>query len=250
VFHFQQFTIQQSRTAMKVGTDAVCLGAWAAVDDLLNATNILDIGTGTGVLSLMLAQKISFLNHSFQIDAVEMDEGASLDAIENVRNSVWNDKISVFKTKIQDFYTENDSKRYDLIISNPPFFEQSLGAATPSRHFARHTDALPIEYLIYMVSKWLSPHGKCCLVFPIAQGKHVLGLLGHHALSCSRLTTVFSKAERPPFRLLLEIRHTTYFLKNGGKTLQDQIVHRQADNSYTDEFKTLTQSFYLLDKIK
>ena len=159
-FKFKQFTIHQNDTAMKVGTDGVLLGAWTKIKT--DTQNILDIGTGTGLIALMLAQKTL---SSSQIDAVELDQLAYQQAKENFKLSNWSQKLQAINQSIQEF-TINTSKKYDLIISNPPFFRNSFASKNTQRQIARHTDSLSYDDLLYSVKKILLDDGIFQLSFP------------------------------------------------------------------------------------
>ena len=148
-FIFKQFKIQQDNTAMKVGTDGVLLGAWA---DSENATNILDIGTGTGLIALMLAQR----NLKANITAIEIDEQASLQASENFNNSPWEIRLSIKNLKLQDFVVE---EKFDLIVSNPPFFNNTFQANSSERNIARQTETLSFNELLKNTASLLSENG-------------------------------------------------------------------------------------------
>ena len=149
-FAFKQFTIKQDRCAMKVGTDAVLLGCWVIPN---GSKTILDIGTGTGVIALMLAQKTDAF-----IDAIDIDENAVKQAQENISDSKFSQRIKVTLNSFQD-YSKDTDKRFDLIVSNPPYFEQSLKSTDEQRSQARHAYVLPFEELLDGVVKILNPKG-------------------------------------------------------------------------------------------
>ena len=138
-FEFKQFTIKQDKCAMKVGTDAVLLGSWATAN---GSHLILDVGTGTGIIAMMLAQKT--IAH---IDAIDIDELACIQAAQNVSESKFFGRVEVMHTSLQQ-YVKNAQKKYDLIITNPPYFEQSLKSSDEQRSCARHADVLPFDELI------------------------------------------------------------------------------------------------------
>src|SRR5688572_25791334 len=150
-FRFKQFTVSHARSTMKVGTDAVLLGAWVSVDQ---AQSILDIGTGNGTIALMLAQRSSEVA---SIEAVEIEATDALQAEENFKNSPWHAKIELHHTSIQNFFPQ---KKYDLIVSNPPYFNNSHRPPNERRHQARHTITLPYHELIDATVRLLNNGGK------------------------------------------------------------------------------------------
>ena len=156
-FAFKQFIVKQDRCAMKVGTDAVLLGAWVLPN---GSKHILDIGTGTGVIALMLAQKTQA-----HIDAIDIDEEAFLQAKQNALDSKFARQITVTQTSLQH-YSNATAQKYNLIVTNPPYFEQSLKSSDEQRSHARHADVLPFEELLDGVLKLLDEKGKFCLILP------------------------------------------------------------------------------------
>ena len=194
-FKFKQFTIQQANAAMKVGTDGILLGAWV---DVSNCTRILDVGTGTGLIALMMAQR-----SKAQVSAIEIEKNAASEAMRNVVESPWSEKLTVEHISFQN-YARKCSQSYDLIVSNPPFFNQSLKAGNNERTLARHTDALPFDELVEDSFKLLSKTGRFALVLPVKEAE----LLKHFALDMGmfliRETIVKPKPGRDANRILLE----------------------------------------------
>jgi tRNA1Val (adenine37-N6)-methyltransferase len=160
-FQFKQFFIQQENCAMKVTTDACLFGAYCAERLKQNAKNILDIGTGTGLLSLMLAQK----NSTSLIDAVEIEEQAALQAKQNFQQSPWIERLKIHNTSIQQF-SHTTKNQFDFIITNPPFFNNDLKSDQQNRNLALHSTALNFEELIHCIKKLLSPTGKFAVLLP------------------------------------------------------------------------------------
>ena len=195
-FRFKQFEVFQDKCAMKIGTDGVLLGAWAKI---AQASNILDIGTGTGVLALMSAQR----NPRATIHAVEIEAGAAQQAQENFNNSPWRDQLHLFHSSIQAFQPK---ECYDVIISNPPYFEinKSTAIATKDRALARTTHALPFEALITAVQRLLSPLGHFSLILPLKEGEYFLDLAQNNGLYPKTITQVIPRTNKAPNRLLLE----------------------------------------------
>ncbi len=163
-FQFKQFTVHQDRCAMKVGTDGVLLGAWTSLDH--SPENILDIGSGTGIIALMLAQR----SEAFQIDALEIEENAYEQAVENFEASDWGDRLFCYHAGFDEFVEEmQDEEKYDLIISNPPFFSEDYKSGNDHRDQARFADALPLPELIEGASLLLSENGHFDLIIPFSE---------------------------------------------------------------------------------
>ena len=160
-FRFREFTVHQEKCAMKVGTDAVLLGSWINPG---NAINILDIGTGTGVIALMLAQQSTAV-----VDAIDIDEGAYQQARENFRISPWFMRMAVERISLQDF-VKTYPNRYDIIVSNPPYFHNASKPSTESRLNARHATALSFEDLSMGVKQLLKPGGRFYVILPKQEG--------------------------------------------------------------------------------
>jgi len=215
---------------MKVGTDAVLFGAWADVE---HANRILDIGTGSGVISLMLAQRSQSQVH---IDAVEIEHQDAEQAKENVLNSPWPDRISIHQVPIQQFESE---VKYDLIVSNPPYFNNSFQPPDQNRLRTRHTVALDFNALIKSVIRLLKKDGTFNVVLPYTEGLDFITLAEHHQLFCSRLWSFRSRKEKPIERLLLEFRFHSFNKEEG------EIVHYEKGDTWTNAYQALTKDFYL-----
>lgn len=215
---------------MKVGTDSVLFGAWIKTR---NAQTILDIGTGTGVLALMLAQKSNAL-----IDAIDVDAEACEQARENFNASPWHDRLKVYHTSLQKFQ-DNAHAQYDLIVSNPPYFSSSHKASDAARNIARHMDAtLSMEDLINGVLKLLHDDGTFCVILPQKEGMlfYEKALLSN--LYCANLTRVKTKTDKPEKRLMME------FAKKMQVVNETEIVIQEADNFFTEDYIELTKDFY------
>jgi tRNA1Val (adenine37-N6)-methyltransferase len=230
-FRFKQFTIHQDRCAMKVGTDGVLLGAWA---DCVHAARILDIGTGTGLIALMLAQRSRAV-----IDAIEIDEAAARQATENVLQSPFADRISVSLISFQEFYQKNNLK-YDLIVSNPPYFNRSLKPPAENRTTARHTDTLPFEALINGVKNLLADSGHFALILPTAEGEEFIVLAEKADLFCVKKVSVYPREDGVVKRLLL-----LFSAKKSDCKLSDLVIETAGRHIYSEEYKNLTKDFYL-----
>ena len=229
-FHFKQFIIRQEKSAMKVGTDAVLLGSWANVDE---AKSVLDIGTGTGIIALMIAQK-----SAATIDAIDIDKNSYQQAIENVSESKWKDRITIKNISLQD-YLKQCTRQYDLIISNPPYFDDSFKPPEESRSQARHTENLSFDDLVTGVRTLLLPEGKFYVILPLTEGKSFIEKMKTEGLFCNELVRVKSKADRVEKRLMMQFS----FQKSPIK--ESDLIIRKDDQNYTDEYINLTKDYYL-----
>ena len=230
-FVFKQFKINQDKCAMKVGTDAVLLGSWV---DTSNTKTILDIGTGTGIIALMLAQK-----SSASIDAIDIDRNAFLQASENVEDCRWKDRISTHHISLQQF-TDESKYKYDLIVSNPPYFVDSSKALEESRTNARHTDHLSFCDLLKGVLSLLKPDGKFYVILPTKESQLFRDLAEEQDLFLTKLTRVITRTDKPEKRLLMKFE----FIK---KTVEEDSITIEKDDrhSYTSEYNELTKDYYL-----
>jgi tRNA1Val (adenine37-N6)-methyltransferase len=231
-FKFKQFTIQQDKCAMKIGTDAVLLGSWADVSH--NPENILDIGAGSGVISLMLAQRST----AEIIDAVEIESDAYEQCVSNFENSLWNDRLFCYHASLQEFVEEIDDC-YDLIISNPPFYTENYKTNNAQRDQARFQDALPLEHLLYAASKMLSKKGRFAVIIPFDKENRLIELAEEAALYPARLLRVKGNSSSNLKRSLIEFS----FQKN--KTQIEELVIETERHNYTEEYIKLTKDFYL-----
>jgi len=229
-FRFKYFTIHQDKCAMKVGTDSVLLGSWVMPDV---AQRILDIGTGTGILAIMMAQK-----STAEIDAIDIDEGAFLQARENALISPWFNRIYPYCESFQKFAAITTS-RYDLIVTNPPYFHEATKPSKEARIQARHSDQLSFNDLIDGVKKVLKPHGRFCIILPYKEGMEFIDIAHHKRLFCHRILRVKTKTDKPEKRVLME------FNFHFGIHQDDVIVIREEDMSYTAEYIHLTSDYYI-----
>lgn len=230
-FDFKKFSIVQKQSAMKVGTDGVVLGAWAEV---ANARHMLDIGTGTGLLALMIAQR----NAAAHIDAIEIDEPAASEAKFNISQSPWNDRIQVIQERIQ-IYAQTTRAQYDLIVSNPPFF--SAGSASPlhERHQARHDTQLPLKELLEAVDRLLTPSGRFSIVLPAQKGDECLTLAGQKQFFPMRQTAFYPKKNKPIERWLLE------FTRSSSTPIKNVLIQYNEHGEWSNDYISLTRDFYL-----
>ena len=228
IFHFKQFSINQDKSAMKVGTDSVLLGAWT---DIPYKGAILDVGAGTGILSLMLAQKCTL-----EINAVEIDSAASEQACENIRLSPWPAQIKVHNEDIRNFKPETG---YSLIISNPPFFADSLNSPDPARNNARHNNSLTPEILIDKAMEWLLPNGHICLILPETTGNRIVTYAISKSLYLARRCRVSPTPSKPCKRLLLD------FCIEKSVTRESVLYLEDISGKRSEEYIRLTQDYYL-----
>lgn len=228
-FRFKHFVVRQDRTAMKVGTDGVLLGAWAS---LVQAGSILDIGTGTGLLALMAAQR----NPSARIDAVEINEEAAAQARENVAASPWSDRITVFHQSVRQF---SPGKKYRHVICNPPFFIRSTPAPDKGRNTARHCRDMSHSDLIRSAVTLLEAEGRLSLILPPEEAASFRNEALANGLHPARLTGVRPNPEKPFKRILME------FSTSPANFLPDELTIEIARHCYTPEYTALTREFYL-----
>jgi len=230
-FKFKQFTINQDKTAMKVGTDGVLLGAWT---DCNSVKSILDIGTGTGLIALMLAQK-----SDAKIVAIEKNQDAYKQAFENVENSKWKDRISIIFSDFSDFAKQSNEK-FDLIVSNPPYFVNSLKNPNKNKTEARHNDSLPYETLIEGIN--LISHSKTIfnLIIPAEQKEKLIQISNDFDFHCNKITYVKPNIEKLPKRVLMS------FSKNKTDIFENSFAIETTErHCYTEEYKKLTKDYYL-----
>lgn len=232
MFSFKQFTVRQDRCAMKIGTDGVLLGAWTPL--INNPYNILDIGTGTGVIALMLAQR----SHAEQIDAIEIDDDAYEQATENFENSPWNDRLYCYHAGLDEFVDEVDEE-FDLIVSNPPFYSDDYKSGDEQRDAARFTDSLPFEELIEAADFFLSENGILSVIIPFKEEKTFLTLAREKALFPLKITRVKGTPTTAIKRSLLA------FCRIEQTPIIDELVIETARHLYTPEYIELTSAFYL-----
>ena len=231
-FQFKQFTINQDKTAMKVGTDGVLLGAWVNLEN--NPYNVLDIGSGTGLISLMLAQR----SNAEIIDAVELNEFAYIQTVENFEQSNWADRLFCYHSSFQEFSGEIDGT-YDLIVSNPPFYTSTYKYLEKNRAMARHSESLPIEVLLKGVVKLLSKHGSCAFIIPYSESEIFIDFAKKSKLILNRITNVKGTAENKYKRCLLQFS----FLEKPLEKLE--LIIEKERHIYTPEYSNLVSDFYL-----
>ena len=232
-FQFKQFSIEQDRCAMKIGTDGVLLGAWTPIQH--NPNSILDIGTGTGVIALMLAQR----SEAGQIDALEIDENAYEQAVDNFENSPWGDTLFCFHAGLDEFVEEPEDE-YDLIVSNPPFYTEDYFSNNEQRDLARFADAMPFEDLIEAAALLLSEDGIFSVIIPFKEEEQFVAVANEYELYPKQITRVKGTPTSEIKRSLLA------FGRNEKINPQiDELVIETARHVYTSEYIELTKEFYL-----
>lgn len=243
-FKFKQFDIHQNRCAMKIGTDSVLLGAWTSLDS--RPHSLLDIGAGTGVLSLMLAQRSAeYPMTGDVIDAIEIDADAYEQCVENFEASPWSDRVFCYHASLEEFVDDlNDEEEgmaetYDLIITNPPFYSDTFKTDNSQRDLARFVDAMPFRELIESVAKLLSENGTFSVILPISEEKDFIVLASKEYLYPNHITRVKGTPESEIKRSMLQ------FSRKESEIAPEELVIETSRHVYTDAYINLTQEFYL-----
>ncbi len=233
VFHFKKFSVSQSNAAMKITTDSVLLGAWT---DCSGAENILDVGAGTGVIALMLAQRCTG-----RIIALEPDRKTSREMTSNILHSPWAERIVPVQASFQHFLArdvEGRLPKYDLVVSNPPYFMRDLPSRAPEKASARHTVTLTYEALLEGAGRMLTERGKLSLIVPCRYESYVISLASDQKLYCNRILEVRPGKKKAYFRVLMELGRKKEPLKKETLAIHD-------GGGYSEEYKTLTRDYYL-----
>lgn len=232
-FHFKKFSVEQEGAAHPVGTDGVLLGAWAEVSD---CARVLDIGSGTGVVALMLAQR----SEISRIMAVEMHPRSAALARRNFAASPWADRLVLEESAIQNFAQETDLQ-FDLIVSNPPFFSETTVSPDESRRQGRHTASLPPGDLLAVSRKLLTENGRLCVILPVLEGRRLCELAVLNGLYCTEEVEVSGRPQKPVERLLLRFEKDPY--RFARRRLS--IYSNASGKVYAPDFQALTADFYL-----
>ncbi len=228
-FQFKQFRIIQEKAAMKVGIDGVLLGAWAGLN---GAGRVLDVGTGTGLVALMAAQRSDAI-----IDAIELEPEAASEAAFNFQNSKWASRISLSVGAFQCFHAD---KKYDHIISNPPFFENSPKSNDSKRTQARHSDSLRLTELLEKAEQLLSENGRISLILPFDKKVRLFELASALNLHVVRMVRVASDETKTAHRILVELSRVQPELDESQFFIRDK-----ATGEYSGAYRELTKEFYL-----
>jgi len=230
-FQFKEFIIYQDQCGMKVGTDGVLLGAWTNVSE---SNYILDIGTGTGLIAIMMAQRTSA-----KIDGIEIDQAACQQALQNVSECKWKDRINLYNQSFQDF-SKFQQEQYDLIITNPPYFSNALQAPGKKRTNARHNHSLNFDDILKGSKKLLKETGRLSLILPFSEGMKFQEKAAAFDLFCIKKTYVKPLPGKDPKRLLME-----FSFKKEPLTEDYLVIENNKRHHYTKEYKELTKKFYL-----
>jgi tRNA1Val (adenine37-N6)-methyltransferase len=230
-FRFKQFTINQEKSVFKVGTDGVLLGALA---DLTVGKRILDVGTGTGLIATMVAQQ-----SAAEIVAIEPDENTFLEACDNVRNSKWFDRINVINIGFQE-YSSGKTEKFDIIISNPPYFKDSLKNRDENKSAARHSYYLTSSEILSGANEILNPEGSLQVIFPYTEGTLFIAEASQFNFYCNRIIKIKPIPNGDIKRLFLKFERTKKPLIENFLTIETGVRHR-----YTKEYKEITKDFYL-----
>lgn len=230
-FQFKQFRIEQGNTAMKVSTDACIQGAWTPVLPFIK--HVLDIGCGTGLLSLMLAQR----NADIEMDAVEIDEQAYQQAKENIFHSPWKNRVHLFQADARNFsYT----KKYELIICNPPFFNNSLLGNNAERNIARHSLSLTQEELLEIIVANLSEQGYASVMLPLAEHETWNSIARQKGFKLQRRLVIRDTKQNKVTRVIAR------YSKNESSLIDEElIIHEPHRTKYSGKFIELMKPFYL-----
>ena len=238
-FRFQRFSIADDRCAMKIGTDGVLLGAWA---DITDAKSVLDIGTGCGIVALMLAQRTE--SCETDITGIEIDEAAAQQARDNFGNSPWKDRLKVAHASLQTFASVRNerSTKYDLCVCNPPYFEQSMLAESRTKSLARHAVELTRNELFETTARLLNSEGRFCLILPFDQLQQTTDVAVKHGFVLRRQTSVRPNPESSFKRVLLEYGLS---MKTGQTTEATELIIETKRHEFTEAYAALTREFHL-----
>ena len=231
-FKFKAFSVIQDKCAMKVGTDGVLLGAWVNIDPGLES--ILDIGTGSGLIALQMAQR----SDAELIDALEIETNAFEQAVENFENSDWSNRLFCYHASLQEFEEEIDEK-YELIISNPPYFNDSFKALKEDRATARHTGSLNFYELLSATARLLAEKGSCAFIIPFKEEENFIQITKNNGLFPSRITRVRGNSKSDLKRSLLQLISTDI------SPIINELTIELERHVYTATYVDLVKDFYL-----
>ncbi len=235
-FHFKKFAVVNERSAMKVNTDGVLLGAAVSLRE--GDRNVLDVGTGTGTIALMVAQRLSENTENFRVDAIDIDEASAAEAAENFADSAWAEKLYAHHKSLEEF-SEGHLPKYDLILSNPPYFEDSLLNPAERKCNARHTVGLSYRELLDFSAEQLSEDGRFAVILPAEQELQLCRYARMKGLHLLRIMRVRTTPKKPVRRIVAE------FARTRCPEAEDFILTIQDGGAYTSEYLSLTHDFYL-----
>jgi tRNA1Val (adenine37-N6)-methyltransferase len=233
-FQFKQFTVYQDRCAMKVTTDSCLFGAWVANNirsEQRKIQKVLDVGSGTGLLSLMIAQK-----NDLKVDALEIDTEASMQSEENIAASLWKNRIHVMNVDVRQFTGES---KYDCIISNPPFYETELTSETTTKNIAHHSQELTLPELLEAIKKNLQEGGVFYLLFPFKRANELKQLVREYGLYLHKIIIASQSVKHGPFRVMIKGGNAD------GQTEEESLSIWNMDQQYTEAFVELLKDYYL-----
>jgi len=255
-FQCKEFIVHQQHTSMKVCTDACLFGAWVSQKSMVqNAINIVDIGTGTGLLSLMVAQVTE--NSKASITAIEIEAQAAAEANSNFNISKWSDRLKLVNDSIQNFTASiskddlvinelnNNKQLFDIVISNPPFYEGDLKSPDPNKNKAAHSTELPWNILVENVTSLLNNNGSFFVLVPTLRAYTMQKLAETHQLQLEEEVLVYNDAKHLPFRSFLHFTKVKPVIDKEISVLRNKIVIKNADNTYSTEFTELLKDYYL-----
>ncbi|MFL2589345.1 MAG: tRNA1(Val) (adenine(37)-N6)-methyltransferase [Parvicellaceae bacterium] len=231
-FNFKKFSIHQNNAAMKIGTDGILIGAWVNVSNKFKA---LDIGSGTGIISLMLCQR----NLNLELDSVELSPDAIMDAKINIENCDWKKRIKLFHQDLKDFHPDSS---YDLIVSNPPYFKESLQPNNSERSKARHQNDLKLEDILKFSKQHLTKDGSLNIILPIEQKSEAIEFAKKYGFSSVRECAVYPKPNKSPHRILIEFSRS----ENKQMIKESLVIEEAGRHNYSEDYKKLTREFYTI----
>lgn len=238
-FRFKQFTVWHDRCAMKVGTDGVLLGAWCPLPSQKHHhMRVLDIGVGSGLIALMIAQRLHQRGNIFSVLGIDIDHAAVEQSLINFRQSPWADNLASQAYRLQDMQSQ---QAFDLIVSNPPYFQESLKNPNAQRATARHTDTLRYAELIQHAARLLKRDGTLALIFPFEAKEEIITLAQACQLYPTHITHVHSKPAKPAKRILIALSP----IPDNQYPITDMMYIESADSPRSEEYKELTKDFYL-----
>ena len=251
-FQCKQFYLKDDQCAMKVGTDSLLLGAWVNAGPLQRAQRMLDIGSGCGVLALMLAQRSAAAEAPARIDAVELDAAAAAQAQENANASAWSQRIRIIHDNLLSWPKWSAPGSYDVLMSNPPYFAGALPSSNSQRELARHQSSLALADLASCAAKLAAPNALFALVLPANCQQQLVDLMHANGFALQRLCRVKPVPDAAAKLILCEFVYTQQQLTSSyeeltianGETAANGIK-KSAGANYTSAFKTLTRDFYL-----
>jgi tRNA1Val (adenine37-N6)-methyltransferase len=232
MFQFKQFSVDQTGCAMKINTDGVLLGVMAAAE---NPASILDIGTGTGVIALMLAQRFT----EAWVDAVEIDADAAQTAGGNFKGSAFTDRLNIYPVGFESYFEQFPDSKYDLIVSNPPFYINSLKSPGPKKVLAKHTDVDFFEQLIKGISNHLTATGLCWLILPVNIVDVVIALAANKSLYLRQIINIYSYTHSQPHRLII-----CFGFDKVSQQMSNFTIYKAA-GVYSEEYQRLLQPYFI-----